>query len=81
MEYLISFFEMPFIRMIGAILIVMGIVSLLMLQYIMVITDIFKNRAKPWEIVVGLIPLGPYILMILTAIVLFIKVVFSKRNL
>ena len=41
---------------------------LLLIQYSMIIADIRNNRAKGWEIAVGMIPFGPYILMILTGL-------------
>lgn len=39
---------------------------LLMVQYTMVISDWRSNNSVTWEKVVGIIPFGPYVLMLLT---------------
>lgn len=41
---------------------------LLLIQYTMVISDWRNDRAETWEIVVGLIPLGPFLLMMLAGV-------------
>jgi hypothetical protein len=44
----------------------------------MVVSDWVKNESEDWEKVVGLIPFGPYILMILTAIWYLIRKIFKR---
>lgn len=51
----------------GLILLSIGVSFLLLIQYTMVVSDWRENRSKTWEKIVGIIPLGPYALMILTA--------------
>jgi hypothetical protein len=41
---------------------------LLMVQYTMVISDWRSNNSANWEKAVGIIPFGPYILMLLTGV-------------
>jgi len=52
----------------GLILFYCVLAALLIIQYTMTIADIKHNRAKTWEIIVGVIPFAPYILMILTGL-------------
>jgi len=63
----------------GAILLFGAILALLIIQYLMIIADIKHNRAKTWEILVGIIPLGPYVLMILTGIWHLVTMPFHNR--
>lgn len=65
---------------VGLIIIVMSCIVLLMIQYSMIIADIKNNDAETWEIIVGIIPFGPYILMILTGIWYLITRLFGKSN-
>lgn len=41
---------------------------LLIVQYTMVISDWRSNNSVTWEKAVGIIPFGPYILMLLTGV-------------
>ena len=63
---------------IGLAITALAVIVLLILQYAMIITDIKKNQAKPWEIVIGMIPLGPYVLMILTGIWYFFTYLYRR---
>jgi uncharacterized membrane protein YdbT with pleckstrin-like domain len=64
---------------IGIALLLISLSALLIIQYSMIVADIRNNNAKTWEIIVGIIPLGPYILMILTGVwYLLTKLLFGK---
>jgi cadmium resistance protein CadD (predicted permease) len=52
---------------------------LLIIQYSMIVADIKNNNAKAWEIFVGIIPFGPYLLMFLTAIWHLATMPFKNR--
>jgi small-conductance mechanosensitive channel len=66
-------------QVVGLILVLMALIALLIIQYSMIVADIRNNNAKTWEIIVGIIPLGPYILMILTGLwYLLTKLLFGK---
>ena len=45
----------------------------------MIVADIKNNNAKAWEIFVGIIPFGPYLLMFLTAIWHLATMPFKNR--
>ena len=68
-----------FIEFIASLVIVIGLLVLLTIQYIMIIIDIKNNNVKYWEIIVGIIPLGPYILMILTGIWHLLNKIFNPN--
>jgi hypothetical protein len=53
---------------IGIALLLISLSALLIIQYSMIVADIRNNNAKTWEIIVGIIPFGPYVLMILTGL-------------
>jgi small-conductance mechanosensitive channel len=55
-------------QVVGLIILLMALIALLVIQYSMIVADIRNNNAKTWEIIVGIIPFGPYILMILTGV-------------
>lgn len=51
---------------------------LLGIQYTMVIADWRHNRSETWEKIVGIIPMGPYVLMLLTAVWYILKRIFKR---
>lgn len=65
-------------KIIGAILILICALSLLVIQYIMVITDIKNNDCTKGELVIGLIPFGPYIAMIAVGVIYAIKKIVRR---
>jgi len=62
------------------VLILLGVclTALLAIQYTMVISDWIRNESETWEKVVGIIPFGPYILMLLTGIWYILRKIFKK---
>jgi small-conductance mechanosensitive channel len=67
-------------QVIGLIILVMACILLLSIQYSMIVADIRNNEAKTWEIIVGIIPFGPYILMILTGVWYLITKLFPTNS-
>ena len=63
---------------VSIILLAITLTFLIVIQYTMVISDWIKNNSETWEKVVGIIPFGPYILMILTAIWYILKKIFKR---
>ena len=63
---------------VSIILLAITVTFLIVIQYTMVISDWIKNNSETWEKVVGIIPFGPYILMILTAIWYILKKIFKR---
>jgi hypothetical protein len=61
-------------------LLAIALLALLLIQYSMIVTDIRNNNAKAWEIIIGIIPFGPYILMILTGIWHLATMPFRSNN-
>jgi hypothetical protein len=62
---------------ISIVLLAIAVTFLIVIQYTMVISDWIKNESETWEKVVGVIPFGPYILMLLTAIWYILKKIFK----
>jgi len=62
---------------ISIVLLAIAVIFLIVIQYTMVISDWIKNESETWEKVVGVIPFGPYILMLLTAIWYILKKIFK----
>jgi hypothetical protein len=62
---------------ISIVLLAIAVTFLIVIQYTMVISDWIKNESETWEKVVGVIPLGPYILMLLTTIWYILKKIFK----
>ena len=68
------------IQFLGILILFCSILFLLAIQYIMILSDIRNNNAELWEIIIGIIPLGPYILLILAAIWhIFTKITRSTK--
>jgi hypothetical protein len=65
------------LEIISLILLSVCLGGLLIVQYTMVISDWVKNESETWEKVVGIIPFGPYILMIFTVIWYILKKIFK----
>lgn len=65
------------LEVISLILLSVCLGGLLIVQYTMVVSDWIKNESETWEKVVGVIPFGPYILMLLTVIWYILKKIFK----
>ena len=63
---------------ISIVLLAIAVTFLIVIQYTMVISDWIRNESETWEKVVGVIPFGPYILMLLTAIWYIFKKIFKR---
>ena len=65
---------------VGLGMLILCVLFLLLIQYSMIVADIKNNNPKTWEIIVGIIPLGPYILMILSGIWHLITMPFRRKT-
>jgi len=65
---------------VGLGMLILCVLFLLLIQYSMIVADIKNNNTKTWEIIVGIIPLGPYILMILSGIWHLITMPFRRKT-
>jgi hypothetical protein len=63
---------------ISIILLAIAVTFLIIIQYTMVISDWIRNESETWEKIVGVIPFGPYILMILTFVWYIFKKIFKR---
>jgi hypothetical protein len=60
------------------VLLAIAVTFLIIIQYTMVISDWIRNESETWEKVVGVIPFGPYVLMLLTAVWYIFKKIFKR---
>jgi hypothetical protein len=63
---------------ISIVLLAIAVTFLIIIQYTMVISDWIRNESETWEKVVGVIPFGPYVLMLLTAVWYIFKKIFKR---
>lgn len=69
---------MEFVQLIGSLLFVVSIISLLMHQYIMIIKDLISGDYTTFELIIGLIPLAPYIVMLVVGLIYSIKLILRN---
>lgn len=63
---------------ISLLLIIIPILSLLIYQYYMVISDIRDNDITTVELIIGLIPLLPYVVMIIIKLFVYLEKLIMK---
>ena len=63
---------------ISIVLLAIAVTFLIIIQYTMVISDWIRNESETWEKVIGVIPFGPYVLMLLTAVWYIFKKIFKR---
>jgi hypothetical protein len=63
---------------ISIVLLAIVVTFLIIIQYTMVISDWIRNESETWEKVVGVIPFGPYFLMLLTSVWYIFKKIFKR---